>query len=286
MSSKAVNRYKTQSFDTSIEVEVLQFHGFRRFPLSKRAEIISSVTQGCLEMCLVGIRQQYPNARPAKVRQELARRTLDPKLAALICSHEDEEQLALTDPIGLALQIASTLESLGIPYVIGDSLASSLWGEPRSTDDIDPVADLRPEQVQLLVDAVQSDFYVSEEAVRDAIAYRSSFNLLRLDTMSKVDIFVLKDQAFPQSKFARRRAAIVRQNPEQSLILPSPEDIILQKLTWYQMGGGVSDKQWRDVLGVMKLQGERLDFEYLWQWATTLNLTELLDAALGEAELA
>jgi len=223
MTSPIFNRYKTQSLDTSIEIELLQFQGFRSFPLWKRAEQISGLTQGCLEMCLIGIRQQYPDASPTKVRQELARRTLTPELVAFICSQEDEQQLALNDPVGLALQVASILESLGIPYLIGGSLASSLWGEPRSTNDVDLVAELRPEQVQLLIEAVQPDFYISEEAVRDAISYQSSFNLLHLETMGKVDIFVLKDQAFPQSEFARRRTAIVRQNPEQSLVLPSPE---------------------------------------------------------------
>ena len=79
---------------------------------------------------------------------------------------------------------------------------------------------------------------------------------------------------------------MVRLDPEQSLFLPTPEDIILQKLMWYRMGGGVSDKQWRDILGVMKLQGEDLDKEYLWQWAASLNLAELLDRSLGEAGLA
>ena len=103
--------------------------------------------------------------------------------------------------------------------------------------------------------------------------------------MGKVDIFILKDQPFARSEFERRQYVIVRQNPEQSLWLPSPEDIILQKLSWYRLGGEVSDKQWRDILGVMKLQGQQLDFSYLWQWAESLRLVELLDRAFRESGL-
>lgn len=290
MTLQAKLLYKTQSLDTSIEVELLQFQGFRTFPLWKRADLIKGLTQGCLEMCLIGIRRQYPNASAAKIRWEFARRTLEPELVDLVCYQEDERDLLIVDPIGLALEVAGILENLTIPYLIGGSLASSLLGEPRSTADIDLVADLRSEQVPAFLKAVQPEFYVSESAVQEAIVYQSSvyqssFNLLHQATMGKVDVFILKDQPFARSEFDRRQSLIVRQNPEQFLFLPSAEDIILQKLSWYRLGGGVSDKQWRDILGVLKLQGEQLDFRYLWQWAEALELLELLDRAFGESGL-
>lgn len=147
------------------------------------------------------------------------------------------------------------------------------------------MADLQFEQVPAFLEAVQPEFYVSESAVREAISCQSSFNLLYQATMGKVGIFILKDQPFAQAEFERRQHTVVRQNPEQSLWLPSPEDIILQKLSWYRLGGGVSDQQWRDILGVMKLQGDQLDFGYLWQWAETLELVQLLGRAFGESGL-
>jgi len=133
MASPRAKTYKTQALDTRVEIEHLQFQGLRQFPLSKRAAIITGLTQSCLEMCLIGIRQQYPDASPVKLRLELAKRTLEPQLAALIGAQEAPEPLTLNDPISLALQIARMLELLDIPYVIGGSLASSLWREPRST---------------------------------------------------------------------------------------------------------------------------------------------------------
>lgn len=263
MFPRVKTQYKTQSLDTSIEVELLQFQGFRTFPIWKRAEIIKGLTQGCLEICLVGIRRQYPNASAAKVRYEFARRILETELIDLVYVQEEERPLTIVDPISLALEVAGILERLTIPYLIGGSLASSLLGEPRSTADIDLVADLQSQQVPAFREAVQPEFYVSESAVREALAYHSSFNLLHKTTMAKVDIFILREQPFAQSEFERRQHVVVRQNPEQLLYLPSPEDIIVQKLSWYRLGGEVSDKQWRDILGVMKLQGEQLDFSYL-----------------------
>lgn len=190
----------------------------------------------------------------------------------------------LTDPISLALVVADILNQLEIPYLVGGSVASSLLGEPRSTQDIDLVADLHPEKVDSLIQALQPRFYVSEDAVKDAIRYQSSFNLIDNESLGKVDIFILKKEPFNQAEFQRRQARIVRQEPEQIIVLPTPEDIILQKLIWYQMGFG-SQKQWRDILGVLKLQNEQIDRNYLNQWATTLKLTDLLIQALREAGL-
>jgi len=109
--------------------------------------------------------------------------------------------------------------------------------------------------------------------------------LIDNDSLGKVDVFILKDNPFPQIEFQRRRSQLVRQNPDQMLVLPTPEDIILQKLVWYRMTKNESQRQWRDVLGVMKLQGDRLDFEYLQKWAKELSLSDLLETACTESGL-
>ncbi len=105
------------------------------------------------------------------------------------------------------------------------------------------------------------------------------------ESFGKVDIFILKDEAFPQIEFQRRRSQLVRQNPDRSLVLPTPEDLILQKLIGYRMTENESQRQWRDVLGVLKLQGDRLDFEYLQKWAIELELRDLLATACVESGL-
>ncbi|MBD2185587.1 hypothetical protein H6S82_19160 [Planktothrix sp. FACHB-1355] len=282
--------YRTQSLDTSIEAEQVQFGLWRTLPFWKKAELISGWTKGCWEMCLLAIRYRYPNADPAFIRREFTIRTLGEDFQSIesilsVYPFLWEQPLMLTDPISLALVVADILNNLEIPYLVGGSVASSLLGEPRSTQDIDLVADLRPEKVESLIQAVQPRFSVSETAVREAIRSQESFNLIDNESLGKIDIFILKDQPFNQAEFQRRQARVIRQDPDRVIVLPTSEDIILQKLIWYRMGRFKSEKQWRDILGVMKLQGEQLDKVYLNQWAETLQLTELLAQALQSAGL-
>lgn len=183
----------------------------------------------------------------------------------------------------LTLLVAQTLEQLGIDYAVGGSLASSLHGVMRSTLDVDIVADMKMEHIQPLVAALSKEFYADDEMMRDAIEHRSSFNLIHYETAFKVDIFIRKLRAFDQMQLERRRTSVIATDPEQSVYIVSPEDIILAKLEWYRMGGEVSDRQWRDILGVMKIRAGELDLAYLRQWANELKVSDLLERALGES---
>jgi len=274
--------YQTQSIDTSIEAELIQFSLWRKLTLLEKAELVSSWTKGCWQLGLNAICDRYSNASQQKIRKEFARLTLEKEIYDWILQYKLDLPLMLTDPISLALVVAEIFENLKIPYLVGGSLASSLLGEPRSTQDIDFVADLNLDNIENLIQALQPRFYVSEDAIKEAIASQQSFNIIDNESLGKVDIFILKNQPFNRSEFQRKRARIVRQNPERLLILPTPEDIILQKLIWHRLGFS-SQKQWRDILGVIKLQGEQLDFAYLRQWANTLELLESLNRALIES---
>jgi hypothetical protein len=283
----ALAGYKTQSIDTSIDAEMYLFGLWKALTLTQKANKLSSWTKGCLELSLIGLKQRYPDASPSKLKYEFARATLKSLFPDSVYQSisQSNHTLMLTDPISLALDVAEILNTLGIPYLIGGSVASTLMGEMRATEDVDIVADLKIEKVVLLLQSLQPRFYVSEDAVRDAIRYKRSFNLIDNESLGKVDIFILKDNAFPQIEFQRRRSQLVRQNPDRMLVLPTPEDIILQKLTWYRMTKNESQRQWRDVLGVLKLQGDRLDFEYLQKWALELELSDLLETACTESGL-
>ncbi len=183
----------------------------------------------------------------------------------------------------LTLLVTQTLEQIGIAYAVGGSLASSLHGVMRSTLDVDIVADMRLEHIPPLVAALSKEFYADGEMMRDAIEHHGSFNLIHYETAFKVDIFIRKLRAFDGMQLERRRISIIATDPEQSVYVVSAEDIILAKLEWYRMGGEVSDRQWRDILGVLKTRAGELDLNYLRQWANELKVSDLLERALGGA---
>jgi hypothetical protein len=183
----------------------------------------------------------------------------------------------------LTLLVAQTLEQLGIAYAVGGSLASSLHGVMRSTLDVDIVADMRFEHIQPLVAALSKEFYADDEMMRDAIEHHSSFNLIHYETAFKVDIFIRKLRAFDHMQLKRRRTSVIATDPEQSVYIVSPEDIVLAKLEWYRLGGEVSDRQWRDILGVLKTRAGELDLAYLRKWADELKISDLLERVLEEA---
>jgi hypothetical protein len=179
--------------------------------------------------------------------------------------------------------VAAAFGVAGIRYFLGGSVASALYGEARSTRDIDFVAAMLPQQVGPFLAALGNEFYADAQAIADAVAARRCFNVIHLDTMVKVDIFVLKADPFGRSQLARRTGKQLSRGDPSLIDVASPEDTILAKLQWYREGGGVSDRQWNDVLGVLKVQGPALDRAYLDEWARELGLTDLLRQALGDA---
>jgi hypothetical protein len=187
------------------------------------------------------------------------------------------------DPVTLALIIARIFERLGVRYCIGGSVASSVYGEVRTTFDVDVVADLSPGDVEVLVAAVESDFHVVVEAVDRAVRDRSSFNLIHEEMLVKADVFVPPDDPVFREQLVRSRRVALLSDPGSEVELASPEDVVIHKLRWYEMGGRVSDRQWRDVLGVLKVQREKLDLVYLERAAASLDLSELLVRARSEA---
>lgn len=190
----------------------------------------------------------------------------------------------LPESVSVVMQVVECFEHLQIPYLIGGSLASALYGVARSTLDADMVADIRQEQVGALIEALKDEFYVDEEMIREAIQHRGSFNLIHLRSMFKVDIFIRKERPFDQIQFQRRVEQVFTTDPEQKAFMTTAEDIILAKLEWYRLGNEISDRQWRDILGVLKVQAGRLDMNYLKMWALELKVADLLQRALKESD--
>jgi hypothetical protein len=186
------------------------------------------------------------------------------------------------EALGVTLRFVGVLERLGVPYLVGGSLASSLHGLPRATQDVDVVAELRNEHVAPLVEELKRDFYVDEPAVREATERRSSFNAIHLDTMFKVDVFVAGDDLATRQEMERRQVYTLPSEPYGEIVVASPEDIVVQKLHWYRLGDHVSERQWSDALGVLKVGGPRLDVGYMRDLAERMGVADLLVRALNE----
>jgi hypothetical protein len=154
----------------------------------------------------------------------------------------------------------------------------------RATLDIDLVADLSEKDIGALVRDLGDDYYSEEDAMREAVRRRATFNLIHLATMVKVDVFALKTRPYDIEAFARARPDLLGEGEgAREFYLASAEDVVLNKLEWYEMGGRVADRQWRDVIGVLKVQAERLDRAYMERWAADIGVAELLARALEEA---
>lgn len=180
--------------------------------------------------------------------------------------------------------IIAALEQLSVSYYIGGSVASSAHGLPRTTLDVDLVANLKPTHVQDLIRTLGDDYYLDAQTIRHATKQSSTFNVIHLATMLKVDVFVLGADDYDRTAFRRaRKAAIGSAGEVGEFVVASPEDIILLKLRWYRMGNEVAQQQWSDAVGVLKVQSDALDAEYLSKWAAYLQVADLLKRALEEA---
>lgn len=188
----------------------------------------------------------------------------------------------LSEPIRVTLQIIEVFDRLNIPYLVGGSMASAVHGVIRSTMDVDIVADIRLDQVDEIAEQLNGIFYIDKEMIRDAIQRKSSFNLIHLDTMFKVDVFLLKQRPFDQNQMRRRVLQLIGENQTEKAYISSAEDIILAKLEWYREGGETSERQWRDILGVLSLQGNQIKLDDLRYWAKNLRVDYLLERALRE----
>lgn len=180
--------------------------------------------------------------------------------------------------------VTDAFNKLGVAYYIGGSVASSVYGTARATIDVDLIADLKREHIKQLVKILEPGYFVDEVMITGAIQRQSTFNLIHLATMLKIDVFVIKDDPYSREAFQRKRKDTLDESEKShQFYLASPEDVILNKLKWFRMGGNVSEQQWRDVLGVLKVQGDLLDMGYLRNWARELGIVGLFDQALRDA---
>jgi len=171
------------------------------------------------------------------------------------------------EPIRILMRVAQIMEELDIPYLICGSFASSIFGIPRATQDVDLVVDLQASSLEDFIKAMQVEFYIDRDAVAQALQRRSSFNAIHFETVQKIDFFVCRHSGHAVEEMRRRFPVVVDPVAGRTIFVATAEDVILQKLSWYRLGSQASERQWIDVVGVIKVPGARLVRDYLARWA-------------------
>jgi hypothetical protein len=180
--------------------------------------------------------------------------------------------------------LAAALDAMSVPWAVGGSLASAAYGEPRATNDIDVIATLTEAQARELVNRLGPDFYADADAAADAARRRSSFNVIDKRSFIKLDVFIPSAGSLGVGQLDRRIHLDIFSGMSPVPVL-GPEDVVLQKLRWFQIGGEVSDRQWRDILSVLRGMGRELDGAYMDRVCAEGNLIELLARARRDAEV-
>lgn len=185
---------------------------------------------------------------------------------------------------GALERVLHALDNIGVRYMVGGSLASSIHGIQRSTRDIDIVAAIEEHHAAALASDLGGEFYIDAESARDALRTGRPFNLIHFTTSYKFDIFPIPDDPYYQTQLQRSELKEIAFGDHITVTshVAAAEDAVLTKLVWYRLGGEQSDQQWNDVRGIRSVQGTRLDNNYLRKWATHLRVQDLLDRLLSE----
>ncbi|HEY5503581.1 MAG TPA: hypothetical protein VIK28_00375 [Sedimentisphaerales bacterium] len=191
----------------------------------------------------------------------------------------------MTNPQDIVVleKLTEVLEKLHIAYCLGGSMASSVYGTVRFTQDADITVEPFEPTAEKLFETLKADFYISSDTMYQALKNRGSFNIIHFATAFKIDVFIQTDNDFQKQMLSRGRKLRLG-NGDKEVSFVSPEDIILLKLDWFRQSGCASQRQWSDVQGVLTGQAKSLDFEYLKNWAKKLGLAELLVKAISESK--
>jgi len=273
--------YRTQSLDTTKEAELWLFEAWRQMTPQEKLLLVQKTNQRGIKLALIGIKSQLPNGTLREIKKLYFKKRTGKTLDDILIKQDLESELMLDEPLGLASQLAVIFEQLNISYYVSGSVASSIHGEVRFTQDLDIAIYILSGQKQPFLEAIKDEFYLNDPDFKVS----SSVNLINLKTLEKADLFLVNLQDEFSYSVMNRRQRIVINPPPYHLYVCSPEDIILQKLRWYNLAGNESQKQWRDILGVLKTQGNKLDFGYLWEWGEKLGVLTDLSLAFFESEV-
>jgi hypothetical protein len=267
--------------DTSPEAERVLVEVYRRMTPAQKWLLLGRMYDDARALHAAGMRFRDPVITPREITAAWIRTNLGVELPTPV---KDTPRLPMANLHDFS-EVAKIFDQLGIPYALGGSMACSVYGMSRQTNDADIVVEPFSGKESQLIEALGPDYYSSTTAISNAIRKRSSFNLINTSTGFKVDVFVCSSAAFEQSAMARRIPLDVPGVVGQKITVLSVEDVLLSKLRWYRLGNESSEQQWKDVLGLLKTQQPHLDQGYLDRWAADLGVVSLLERARRAATI-
>jgi len=276
---------RTQSIDTTPEIERLQVARIRSFSPARKFASVRSWTHTLTSANVHAMHSGTPEPNEQDIAMRFVTREYGKALATdfqAAVEQRPEWCFQEHDLLVAMIPVIEAFECLGIRHYLSGSIACSIHGLPRGAQDIDFLADIQLEHVCPLIDHLQAAYTINAQALRDAIAQRNAFTLLHLSSLVKVDIMLPRGTAFDSlvSQRAQQLSLIEGYKP---LWIASPEDVVLLGLEWYRDGEATADDQWNDILGVLKVQAPTLDLTYLRHVAQTLNISGLLEQAFIDA---
>ena len=269
--------------DTSPEAGRVLLGVYRGMSPARKWALLGDLYRTGRQLHAAGVRSRDPGATSAEIRDRWIATHVGevPRMKPVEDSGMDQP----TDNLRVLLEVLAAFDSLGIAYALGGSLASGIHGITRYTANADVSVEPFDGLEGRLVASFGPDYYVSVEAIRQALRQRSTFNIINTSVGFKVDVFVRKDRPFERSLMDRRVSATMADAPDRPIMIVSAEDCVLLKLEWYRLGGEISDRQWSDILGVLRVQYDRLDQAYLDRWAGELGVADLLGDARRDAAI-
>jgi hypothetical protein len=268
--------------DTSPEAQRVLSAAYRAMDSGRKLRLIEQQLRLARSLHEAGVRHRNPDATRSEIRDSWNAITPWPDLWKSIKRDVRTDQEL--EPLSVLRQVVAVFEKFGLAYAIRGSWASSFHGEPRTTHDADVSVEPFPGKEQSFAASFGSDYYLSIGAIKQANRERFTFNIIHTPSAFKVDVFVMKNEGFDLSMMARRSVGTEAGGSEPALFWVSAEDIVLLKLRWYRLGNEVSDRQWSDVLGVLRTRSGLLEEAYLNHWAAELRVADLLARAREEAD--